>query len=75
MLKRLLLNSKDKISFTKLGGTIVSLAGIVLTLPEAAAQAGFVVVLPGAVKMAAWLICFIGGKLLIDGARDALDKK
>lgn len=75
MIKRFLFNSENKISLTKLGGTIVSIAGIVLTFPEAAAQAGIVIVLPGAVKMIAWLICFVGGKLLVDGARDAIDKK
>lgn len=73
-LKKMFLSSKGEFSMTKLGGTIVAVSGAIIAVPPAATQAGIHIVIPGIVTTIAWLTVFIGGKLGIDGARDALDK-
>ncbi len=73
-LKNLLFSASGKISMSKLGVSIVVIAGIVTQLPVAAAAAGIAIVIPQWVISAAWIISFIGAKIGVDGLRNALDK-
>jgi len=73
-LKNLLFSTSGKISMTKLGVSIVVIAGIVTQLPVAAAAAGIAIVIPQWVISTAWIISFIGAKIGVDGLRNALDK-
>ncbi len=73
-IKRLLITPEGRVSMTKVGTTLLTVAGAVLMAPEAASQVGITLVLPGSVKLAAWLITFVGGKIAADGARDAISR-
>lgn len=73
-LKKLLLNNDYKISMTKLGAAIVSISGIIITLPLAAQQSNINIEVPNIITTLAYIAVFIGGKLGVDGARDAIDK-
>ncbi len=73
-IKRLLITPEGRVSMTKVGTTLLTVAGAVLMAPEAASQVGITLVLPGSVKLAAWLITFVGVKIAADGARDAISR-
>jgi hypothetical protein len=69
-LKKLFLNLEGKVSWTKISGWILSTAGSVLAL----AQAG-VIHLSQNMIAALIVVLFVGGKIGIDGLRDAMGKK
>jgi hypothetical protein len=68
--KRFILNEENKISFTKLGASITAIAASILTLVQLD-----VFYPPKSVTAILVLIAFVGGKITIDGARDAMKKK
>jgi len=74
MFKKLLFNADNKVSMTKVGSALIAIAGIVIAVPPAANQAGMAIDIPSSITTIAWLVLFIGGKLGVDGARDAIDK-
>jgi hypothetical protein len=63
-------NGSGKISLAKIGGSIIAIAGIIVTLPELG-----VVGIPIAIITAAKVAIAVGAKLGIDGLRNAQDKK
>jgi len=74
-LKRMIYNGKGEISLTKLGGTLVAISGAIIAMPMAAKEAGIVIDIPQSLLIISWITVFVGGKIGVDGARDALDKK
>jgi len=69
MFNKLLKNASGKFSWMKVGGVLVSLAGIVITLPASG------IALPLAVLTGAKVVGAIGAAIGISGARDALENK
>lgn len=69
-LKRLFLNLEGELSLTKIGATIVLFAGTAVTL-----QMAEIIAMSKGLFAACIVVAIAGGKLTIDGLRDALGKK
>lgn len=66
--EKMLLNEKGEVSFAKLGGNIIAVAGVVLSMPTMGIDVSDVVLNVTKVVMA------VGGALGWNGMRDALTK-
>ena len=67
--KKLLLNAENKVSWMKLGGTVVGICGAIIALPTAG------VVVPIAILSGAKIGIAVAAAIGISGTRDALTKK
>lgn len=69
MAMKMLMNEEQQISFMKLGGNLVALAGVVLSMPSMGFAVGVDII------NVAKLIIALGTAMGIAGARDAIGKK
>ena len=65
---KMLMNEKQEVSFMKLGGNIVAIAGVVLTMPSMGFQVGVDIL------NVSKLVIALGVAMGVSGARDAIKK-
>ena len=65
---KMMLNEQQEVSFAKLGGNIVALAGVILTMPSMGFHVGVDIL------SLAKLVLALGGAMGFAGIRDAIGK-